>query len=176
MLGQARAADPAAAVPLVRLDSRWRTLPFRDGAFDGVVSSSVLEYVPDPAAVLLECARVLRPGGTLLCTVPDVAHPVRWLEWPLGAAARTPLGGAGIGAARRCWPRLACYLMYLRTSRQRRRASWWRAAASGAGLRPATLPGAAARAPLRLLAFTRHADAVSVALHDGGPHGDVRDR
>jgi hypothetical protein len=77
---------------------------------------------------------------------------VRWLEWPLALAARTPLGLLARGA----WPRLGWYLAYLRASRQRRRLSWWHAAAGRAGLRPAPWPARpAARAPLRLLAFTR---------------------
>ena len=58
----------------------------RSATFDAVVAASVLEYVDSPAAVLGECARVLRPGGVMLCTVPDLAHPVRWLEWAAAAA------------------------------------------------------------------------------------------
>ena len=152
MLRRAQAADAAGGVRWIRLDARWRTLPFGTGTLDAVIASSVLEYVGDPAAVLRECARVLRPGGTLLCTVPDVTHPVRWMEWPLALAARTPV----VGAARRGWPRIGSYLSYLRISRQRRRAGWWLAAAGHAGLRPAPLSsGPARRAPLRLLVFTR---------------------
>ncbi len=51
----------------VRLDLRARTaddtgLP--DGSVDAVISSLVLCSVPDPAAVLAEITRILRPGGT----------------------------------------------------------------------------------------------------------------
>ncbi len=152
MLSRARAADYPHAVSWVRLAAGWRVLPFEPGSMDAVVAASVLEYVPDPAAVLRECARVIRPGGILLCSVPDVAHPVRWLEWPLAVAARTPAGPAAATA----WPRLGWYLAYLRTSRQRRRLGWWHAAGRRAGLAPAPCPAQpAARAPLRLLAFTR---------------------
>jgi SAM-dependent methyltransferase len=165
MLRHAQGADAAGGVRWVRLDAWWRTLPFGTGVLDAVVASSVLEYVPYPAAVLRECARVLRPGGTLLCTVPDVTHPVRWLEWPLGLAARTPLAGA----ARRGWPRLGPYLTYLRISRGRRRIRWWQAVARPAGLRPAPPPGGPARsAPLRLLAFTRTGDEMTPARHQRG--------
>lgn len=38
-------------------------LPVDDGAVDRVVCKSVLEYVDDPAAVLLEFYRVVAPGG-----------------------------------------------------------------------------------------------------------------
>ncbi|MFZ5824611.1 MAG: class I SAM-dependent methyltransferase [Bacillota bacterium] len=40
-------------------------LPFPDASFDAVVASSSLEQTPNPAAVLLELHRVLRPGGRL---------------------------------------------------------------------------------------------------------------
>jgi SAM-dependent methyltransferase len=163
MLELAAAADERQQVSWVRLDSRWRTLPFAPASLDAVVASSVLEYVPNPLAVLRECARVLRPGGVLLCTVPDPAHPVRWAERPLSWAARTPPGRA-VGKA---WPRLGRYLTYLRISRQRRSLRWWRAAARNAGLQPVT-PGArpAPRGPLRLLAFTRPVDAPGPDHHD----------
>jgi SAM-dependent methyltransferase len=49
-------------------------LPFPDGAFDIVVISEVLEHIPDDRSAIAEVNRVLRPGGTLVVTVP------RW--WP----------------------------------------------------------------------------------------------
>jgi len=79
MLRRAAAADSGRAVRWIGLQPRWRVLPFAASSLDGVVAASVLEYVQDPAAVLGECSRVLRPGGVLLCTVPNMAHPVRWL-------------------------------------------------------------------------------------------------
>lgn len=46
-------------------------LPFRDGAFDVVLSHSVIEHVSEAEAYLRECHRVLRPGGFLyLSTSP----------------------------------------------------------------------------------------------------------
>mgnify|MGYP001370262344 CR=1 FL=1 len=47
-------------------------LPVADGSFDAVVCTEVLEHVAEPARVLDELARVLRPGGTVLITVPFV--------------------------------------------------------------------------------------------------------
>ena len=46
------------------------TMPFADASFDHVMCSEVLEHVPDSAAFMAEVARVLRPGGSLILTVP----------------------------------------------------------------------------------------------------------
>lgn len=46
------------------------TLPFKDNAFDAVISIAVLEHVRDPDACVAEIARVLKPGGKLICCVP----------------------------------------------------------------------------------------------------------
>jgi SAM-dependent methyltransferase len=45
-------------------------MPFADGRFDCVIATEVLEHCEDPAAVLRETARVLRPGGKALVTTP----------------------------------------------------------------------------------------------------------
>jgi len=42
--------------------------PMPDCTADVVVSTQVLEHVPDPRAYLLECRRILKPGGLLVLT------------------------------------------------------------------------------------------------------------
>jgi 2-polyprenyl-3-methyl-5-hydroxy-6-metoxy-1,4-benzoquinol methylase len=46
------------------------TVPFDDEHFDVVTALDVLEHIEDDSATLTELRRVLRPNGTLLCTVP----------------------------------------------------------------------------------------------------------
>jgi SAM-dependent methyltransferase len=78
-------------IPLVGVDPWWSSLikavergvyrhavqclgaqlPFASGHFSTVISNSVLEHIPDLDAVLIETARVLRPGGTLIFCSPS---------------------------------------------------------------------------------------------------------
>ena len=46
-------------------------IPEPDASFDFAFSNSVLEHIPDLRPVLRETARVLRPGGALVATVPS---------------------------------------------------------------------------------------------------------
>jgi SAM-dependent methyltransferase len=45
-------------------------LPYRDGAFDQVVTVSTLEFVPDVAAAVAELVRVTKHGGRLVIVTP----------------------------------------------------------------------------------------------------------
>jgi len=56
-------------------------LPLRDGSFDVVVLSALLEHVVDPAAVLAECRRVLREGGRIVAYVPWDGAVVPLKRW-----------------------------------------------------------------------------------------------
>lgn len=62
------AATRAANFPVPHIDICASGLP--DGAFDLIVSQEVLEHVPSLDAALADMARILRPGGRLIATVP----------------------------------------------------------------------------------------------------------
>jgi SAM-dependent methyltransferase len=48
-------------------------LPFRDASCDCVISSQVIEHIPQDDVLFTEMWRVLEPGGTLLIGTPDYA-------------------------------------------------------------------------------------------------------
>ncbi len=45
-------------------------LPFREGAFDCIIASEIIEHVPEPGPFIGSLLRVLRPGGQLVITTP----------------------------------------------------------------------------------------------------------
>ena len=55
-------------------------LTYSDGSLDLIVSSDVLEHVPDAATAFAETFRVLRPGGRHVFTVPNEPATVRRAE------------------------------------------------------------------------------------------------
>lgn len=53
---------------------RGQRLPFADDSFDLVLSEYVFEHLADPAVVLAEIDRVVRPGSEIIILVPNPAH------------------------------------------------------------------------------------------------------
>jgi SAM-dependent methyltransferase len=47
-------------------------------AFDCVILTQVLQMIPDPSAAVRTVYRILRPGGTLLATLPGISQVSRW--------------------------------------------------------------------------------------------------
>ncbi len=70
-------------------------MPYPDGYFASAFSNSVLEHIPDVAAVLAEIARVLRPGAPFYFCVPgDSFLPLLSIARALDALRLRPLANA----------------------------------------------------------------------------------
>jgi ubiquinone/menaquinone biosynthesis C-methylase UbiE len=130
MLAIARTSHAGTTVNWLCLEPDWKVLPFADASFDGIVASSVFEYLSDVKRVMAELSRVLKPEGMLLFTVPNPFNLVRKIEaWirPLVSCQRLS------GALRRSG-RLGSYTTYLRLSRNRMRGDSWVSMANSSGL------------------------------------------
>ena len=54
-------------------------LPVADDSVDAAVANMVLHHAPDPAGMLTEMARVVRPGGIVAVT-DEVEHGYEWMR------------------------------------------------------------------------------------------------
>lgn len=68
------AGDPSWDYSRIHIQGDLASLPLAPGSVDTVVSTQVLEHVPDPVQTLKELQRVLRPGGRLYLTAPQGWH------------------------------------------------------------------------------------------------------
>lgn len=59
-------------------------LPFEDASFDLVICTEVLEHMLWPQNLLREMARVLRPNGSLIASVPNIASLSYRAAWLVG--------------------------------------------------------------------------------------------
>ena len=57
-------------------------LPYGDETVDLIIASEVIEHAPQPAEIMLEIMRVLRPGGRLALTIPMESRSVAHLHSP----------------------------------------------------------------------------------------------
>jgi SAM-dependent methyltransferase len=110
-----RYADDA-GIQLSRGDVEF--LPFATGSFDAVTCLGVFESLPDYTPAMREIARVLRPGGLLVLSIPnrispyhithDVAHATVWRAWrvmkPLVRRGASATAFTPTMRARRCIP------------------------------------------------------------------------
>ena len=65
--------DPSAPEATLHGDLR-RLDGVADDRYDCIILTQVLQYVDDCQAALGECRRILKPGGTLLATVPTLSR------------------------------------------------------------------------------------------------------
>ena len=70
------------------IETRWadvdEPLPFDEASFDVVVAGELLEHVRDPAGLVGEARRVLRPGGQFVASVPNAFRLKNRLRFLLG--------------------------------------------------------------------------------------------
>jgi 2-polyprenyl-3-methyl-5-hydroxy-6-metoxy-1,4-benzoquinol methylase len=69
-------------VPVHRGDLNGE-LPFANGSFDHVTCLEGLEHIENPQQAMREFARVLRPGGTVIVSVPNILNIEERLKWLL---------------------------------------------------------------------------------------------
>ncbi|MGH2678946.1 MAG: class I SAM-dependent methyltransferase [Actinomycetota bacterium] len=83
-------------------------LPFGDGTFDAVTVTYLLRYVEDPAAIVRELARMIRPGGSIAMLEFHVpAAPLARAGWWLHTRLVMRLLGAAESPA---WASTAAFL------------------------------------------------------------------
>ena len=87
---------------------RAEQLPFPDDAFDALTFTYLLRYVADPAATLVELARVLKPGAAVASLEFHVPPSRFWRGW-WWLYTRGVLPAAG-GLAGRSWFRVGRFL------------------------------------------------------------------
>ena len=77
-------ANPMAHAVVVQDLNRAAALPFHDNTFDAVTCCVSIDYLVRPIDVLTEAARVLHPGGTVVCTFSNRCFPTKvirgWLS------------------------------------------------------------------------------------------------
>ena len=61
-------------------------LPLEDATFDLGYCSEVLEHMPEPAVLLAEACRIIKPGGFLLVTTPNEPNVFQKNFWRKGKA------------------------------------------------------------------------------------------
>ncbi len=88
---------------------RAEQLPFPDASFDAVTFTYLLRYVEDPAATLVELARVLKPGGALASLEFAVPGNPGWhAAWVGYTRGVLPLAGRLTGGPD--WSRVGSFL------------------------------------------------------------------
>ena len=118
-------------------------------SFDATICSSVLEYIDTPQKTLIELHRLLKPGGTIALTVPDMRNSLRKKETWMRALLLLPAVKRIINRTR--W---AQGFNYLELSRNRWSPEDWVNTVASMGFECRPLPPC--RGPLLMLtAFKR---------------------
>jgi ArsR family transcriptional regulator len=80
MLAVARQSlDTLGATNVTLIEGPIDALPLPDDSVDVAVANMVLHHAPDPAAMIAEMTRVVRPGGRIAIT-DEMAHDYEWMR------------------------------------------------------------------------------------------------
>jgi SAM-dependent methyltransferase len=82
-------------IPVADVDLERERLPYADARFGRVLATEILEHLANPALFLSECRRVLRPGGVLYLTTPNVVDLRGRVRALGGRSPQTHLFGIG---------------------------------------------------------------------------------
>ena len=127
------------------VEGRAEELPFDNGVFDALTVTYLLRYVDDPAATLVELARVVRSGGTVASLefgLPPA--PLPRAAWELYTGVGLPLAGLAIGKG---WHEVGGFLrgsirdFYARLPLDRQLALWREAGVDDIRVRRLSLGG-----------------------------------
>jgi demethylmenaquinone methyltransferase / 2-methoxy-6-polyprenyl-1,4-benzoquinol methylase len=110
------------------------TPPFDDASFDALTFTYLLRYVDDPAATLVELARIVRPGGPV-ASLEFHVPPARWARtaWRAYTSGVMPVVGSIVSPA---WSHTGRFLgssvrEFWRSHPLEEQLSWWDAAGFG---------------------------------------------
>ena len=78
-------------------EASGESLPFADDTFDLVFAHGVVQYTPNPEALVAECRRVLKPGGEAIF---QVYNRISWLN-ALSRVMKVPLEHEGAPVLRK---------------------------------------------------------------------------
>ena len=77
------------------VDLERELLPHAEASFDRIVATEILEHLAVPGLFLSECWRVLRPGGVLYLTTPNVVDLRGRAQALIGRSPQSHLFGIG---------------------------------------------------------------------------------
>jgi len=81
-------------------------LPFDDASFDYVVCVEGLEHIENPANAIREFSRIIKPGGELIASVPNIMNIEERFKWLISGHTShfRPLSSVYLDGIRRTYP------------------------------------------------------------------------